>query len=112
MTRLHLRSRGRRPGHAYQDGRACNRCSRIRRRRLADHILCAYYGGEFLYTQRIAITDRFKYVFNGFDIDECYDLRTIAGDAEPGVERDKRPTWTICARLYELMTSSTTLSAI
>ncbi len=39
-----------------------------------DQILCAYYGGEFLYTQRIAITDRFKYVFNGFDIDECYDL--------------------------------------
>src|SRR6185369_12229496 len=39
-----------------------------------DHILCAYYGGEFLYTQRIAITNRFKYVFNGFDIDECYDL--------------------------------------
>ena len=39
-----------------------------------DQIMCAYYGGEFLYTQRIAITDRFKYVFNGFDIDECYDL--------------------------------------
>lgn len=39
-----------------------------------DQVLCAYYGGEFLYTQRIAITDRFKYVFNGFDIDELYDL--------------------------------------
>ena len=35
--------------------------------RLGDEILCAYYGGEFLYTQRIAITNRFKYVFNGFD---------------------------------------------
>ena len=40
-----------------------------------DQILCAYYGGEFLYTQRIAITDRYKYVFNGFDIDEMYDLQ-------------------------------------
>ena len=39
-----------------------------------DQILCAYYGGEFLYTQRIAVTDRFKYCFNGFDIDELYDL--------------------------------------
>jgi arylsulfatase A-like enzyme len=40
----------------------------------ADEILCAYYGGEFLYTQRMAITDRLKYVFNGFDSDELYDL--------------------------------------
>ncbi len=70
-----------------------------------DHILCAYYGGEFLYTQRIAITNRFKYVFNGFDIDECYDLendpeemRNLAafGEKRPYVD-DMR------ARLYELM---------
>ena len=40
----------------------------------SDEILCAYYGGEFLYTQRMVITDRLKYVFNGFDIDELYDL--------------------------------------
>ena len=39
-----------------------------------DELLCAFYGGEFLYTQRIAITQRFKYVFNGFDFDEMYDL--------------------------------------
>jgi arylsulfatase A-like enzyme len=39
-----------------------------------DEILCAYYGGEFLYTQRIAMTNRYKYVFNGFDFDELYDL--------------------------------------
>jgi arylsulfatase A-like enzyme len=37
-------------------------------------ILNVYYGGEFLYTQRILITDRYKYVFNGFDVDELYDL--------------------------------------
>src|SRR5204862_2601721 len=40
----------------------------------SDDILCAYYGGEFLYTQRIAINQRYKYVFNGFDFDELYDL--------------------------------------
>ena len=70
-----------------------------------DDILCAYYGGEFLYTQRIAITDRFKYVFNGFDVDECYDLahdpeemRNLVptGDKQPEVD-DMR------ARLYDLM---------
>ncbi len=70
-----------------------------------DQLLCAYYGGEFLYTQRMAISKRFKYVFNGFDIDECYDLerdaeemRNIASDANyrPQVD-DMR------ARLYEMM---------
>ncbi len=39
-----------------------------------DEIMCAYYGGEFLYTQRMAVTDKLKYVFNGFDFDELYDL--------------------------------------
>ena len=48
--------------------RRCCRCSKIRSATdWTDQILCAYYGGEFLYTQRIAITDRYKYVFNGFD---------------------------------------------
>jgi arylsulfatase A-like enzyme len=54
-----------------------------------DQIMCAYYGGEFLYTQRIGITQRFKYVFNGFDIDEMYDLdrdpeemRNVVEDAD------------------------------
>ncbi len=42
---------------------------------MPDHILNVYYGGELLYTQRIAIGKRYKYVFNGFDRDEFYDLR-------------------------------------
>jgi arylsulfatase A-like enzyme len=70
-----------------------------------DHILCAYYGGEYLYTQRIAITNRFKYVFNGFDIDECYDLaedpeemRNLAASGEKRAYVDD-----MRARLYELM---------
>ena len=70
-----------------------------------DQILCAYYGGEFLYTQRIAITQRFKYVFNGFDIDELYDLdqdpeelhNAIAAPAYSRYADDMR------ARLYEMM---------
>ena len=66
-----------------------------------DEILCAYYGGEFLYTQRMAITDRFKYVFNGFDYDEMYDLerdpdemRNVVAEAEL---RAAAPT--TCARV-------------
>jgi arylsulfatase A-like enzyme len=70
-----------------------------------DQILCAYYGGEYLYTQRIALTERYKYVFNGFDIDECYDLKTdphemrnlVADTAHEDVVGDMR------ARLYQLM---------
>ncbi len=70
-----------------------------------DHILCAYYGGEFLYTQRIAITDRFKYVFNGFDIDECYDLDEDREEMRNLVSLgEKRPyVDDMRARLYELM---------
>jgi arylsulfatase A-like enzyme len=70
-----------------------------------DHVLCAFYGGEFLYTQRMAITQRFKYVFNGFDIDECYDLgrdpgelQNIAASAGHRAQVDD-----MRARLYELM---------
>jgi arylsulfatase A-like enzyme len=71
----------------------------------SDDILCAYYGGEFLYTQRIAIHRRFKYVFNGFDFDELYDLeadpdelRNVVGD--PGY---RAQAGDMRARLYELM---------
>lgn len=70
-----------------------------------NQILCAYYGGEFLYTQRMAITDHYKYVFNGFDIDECYDLHT---DPDELVNRIGDPAYRpivndMRARLYELM---------
>ncbi len=70
-----------------------------------DEILCAYYGGEFLYTQRIAITDRFKYVFNGFDIDEMYDLDHDPGEMRNVVEDHAYAAYTddMRARLYEMM---------
>ncbi len=70
-----------------------------------DMRLGAFYGGEFLYTQRVALTKRFKYVFNGFDIDELYDLErdpeemhnvAYAGDY-------RREADDMRARMYELM---------
>ena len=90
----------------YADGRALQPLlENPNRSDWADQILCAYYGGEFLYTQRIAITDRFKYVFNGFDQDELYDLRDdpeemrnqVASAAYRPQADDMR------ARLYEMM---------
>ncbi|HEY3938816.1 MAG TPA: sulfatase-like hydrolase/transferase [Bryobacteraceae bacterium] len=70
-----------------------------------DQILCAFYGGEFLYTQRIAITDRFKYVFNGFDIDEMYDLEHDSGEMRNLVDDHAYAPHTddMRARLYEMM---------
>ncbi|OVE84911.1 sulfatase-like hydrolase/transferase [Natronolimnobius baerhuensis] len=40
-----------------------------------DSTFSEYHGDEFgLYTQRMVRTDRYKYVYNGPDIDELYDL--------------------------------------
>jgi arylsulfatase A-like enzyme len=68
-------------------------------------ILGAYYGGEFLYTQRLAISDRFKYVFNGFDIDELYDLERDPEEMHNVVNAPeyKRYADDMRARMYELM---------
>ena len=70
-----------------------------------DEILCAYYGGEYLYTQRIAITSRFKYVFNGFDYDELYDLERDPDELHNVVSAPEyaKPCDDMRARLYDLM---------
>jgi arylsulfatase A-like enzyme len=33
-----------------------------------------FHGQRFFYTQRVLWRDNYKYVFNGFDVDELYDL--------------------------------------
>ncbi|MCU1329817.1 MAG: sulfatase [Bryobacterales bacterium] len=70
-----------------------------------DQILCAYYGGEFLYTQRIAITERFKYVFNGFDIDELYDLERDPEEMHNAIADASYTKYAddMRARIYEMM---------
>lgn len=40
-----------------------------------DEFHTQFNGVEFYYTQRSVMTKDFKYVFNGFDFDELYDLR-------------------------------------
>lgn len=67
--------------------------------------LNAFYGQEFLYVIRMVVTRRYKYVFNSFDIDECYDLQEdpdelhnrIGDPSFKAIVDDMR------ARLYELM---------
>ena len=39
-----------------------------------DDSFAEFHGQRFFYTQRLVWHDRFKYVFNGFDEDELYDL--------------------------------------
>ena len=90
----------------FADGRALQPLlADPRRSDWRDQILCAYYGGEYLYTQRIAITDRFKYVFNGFDYDEMYDLRDDPDELRNVVREPRYASQTadMQARLYELM---------
>jgi arylsulfatase A-like enzyme len=90
----------------YQDGRSLLPIfENPNRSDWREEILGAYYGGEFLYTQRLLITEQFKYVFNGFDIDELYDLerdpeemRNVAYASEYRRRADD-----MRARMYELM---------
>lgn len=75
------------------------------RRDWEDQILCAYYGGEFLYTQRMAITDRYKYVFNSFDYDELYDLQKDPEEMHNAVSDPayREASAEMRGRLYSLM---------
>jgi arylsulfatase A-like enzyme len=71
-----------------------------------DQILCAFYGGEFLYTQRMAITGRYKYVFNGFDMDELYDLESDPHEMSNLIDYApaNHAASEMRGRLYDLMT--------
>jgi arylsulfatase A-like enzyme len=67
--------------------------------------LAECHGQRFFYTQRILWRDNLKYVFNGFDEDELYDLaadplelRNLARDAafRPDLE-------TMAGRMWEII---------
>jgi arylsulfatase A-like enzyme len=68
-------------------------------------IMNSYYGCEFLHLQRIIITERYKYVFNGFDLDELYDLETDPSEmVHRAVDTNYREiTDDLRRKLYELM---------
>ena len=70
-----------------------------------DAVLCVGYGCEFFVTQRMIVTPRWKYVFNGFDYDEMYDLENdpdemnnVIDAAEHAEARSE-----LRGKLYELM---------
>jgi arylsulfatase A-like enzyme len=66
-----------------------------------------FNGVELYYTQRMVATQEFKYVFNGFDDDELYDLRrdpheTVNRASDPDYQEIKRDLvgrmWRFAAR--------------
>ena len=62
-------------------------------------------GVELYYTQRAVMTETHKYVFNGFDFDELYDLEEDPGELtnridDPALEQTRRD---LLARLWELV---------
>jgi arylsulfatase A-like enzyme len=66
-----------------------------------DVAFCQYYGGEFLYTQRMVITPRSKYVFNAWDFDELYDLENDPNELRNVV--DVAAYGVVCDELRELL---------
>ena len=70
-----------------------------------DMIQCSWWGQNYLLQHWITTTPRYKYVFNGFDFDECYDLvndpdelrNLVNQPAAASVVADMQ------ARTYELM---------
>jgi arylsulfatase A-like enzyme len=67
--------------------------------------MSTFYSGEFLYTQRIAVTDRYKYVFNGFDYDEFYDLANDPHEMHNLINQPEKKAVIddMRARLWEMM---------
>ncbi|RQG97470.1 sulfatase-like hydrolase/transferase [Natrarchaeobius oligotrophus] len=61
-----------------------------------DSVFAQYHGDEFgLYSQRMVRTARYKYVYNGPDVDELYDLEADSGELQnlidhPDYERVRR----------------------
>lgn len=65
--------------------------------------ICTQFNGvELYYTQRAVMTNRYKYVFNGFDLDELYDLQSDPDELvnlanDPTYEDIKRD---LCGRMW------------
>ena len=52
-----------------------------------DSVFAQYHGDEFgLYTQRMVRTDRFKFVYNGPDVNELYDLEADPAELQNLIE--------------------------
>ncbi len=70
-----------------------------------DMVFAPWYGQNFPLIHRIVVTERYKYVFNGYDYDECYDLQEDPHElVNIAYDKSRQPeTDDMRARLYELM---------
>lgn len=70
-----------------------------------DEALAECHGQRFFYTQRILWRDRWKYVFNGFDEDELYDLAEDPHELRNLAHDDtRRPlAGEMAARMWEII---------
>ncbi len=75
-------------------------------------VFMQFLGTEYYYTQRIICDGRFKYVFNGFDFDELYDLQEDPGETvnlardpqyRDEIERLCERMWHWCHRANDIM---------
>ncbi|MCL2833541.1 MAG: sulfatase-like hydrolase/transferase [Treponema sp.] len=66
---------------------------------------CAGYGCEFFVTQRMVINGRFKYMFNGFDFDEMYDLENDPDEMKNIIDDPvfKEERSILRGKIYEMM---------
>ncbi len=71
-----------------------------------------FLGTEYYYTQRIIRDERYKYVFNGFDMDELYDLqddpyeiRNLASDGSCEIIKKRLVSemWKWCEKTDDIM---------
>jgi arylsulfatase A-like enzyme len=93
------------PAMPYPHGVSLAPLLRDPKRSWRDAIFSPWYGQQFPMMQRMVITERHKYVFNGFDFDECYDLQEDPDEMKNLVNDQNRAREVddMRARLYEMM---------
>lgn len=68
-------------------------------------VIAENFGQRYAYTQRIVWKDNFKYVFNGFDYDEFYDLENDPSELKNQIDNPDyaKHVRTLCRELQEII---------
>lgn len=65
------------------------------------HIMSEFFGQRYSYTQRIVWHKNWKYVFNGFDFDELYDLEADPFEIKNVVEQNPEKVKELAEKMWE-----------